>query len=161
MAVLPEQQPYQKLMNTGRNFLFKKFLIGNFERGRNGKISHWDSEVKLFERKHGSSGIPWRNPHFDRAVILIFMPPRFYMWIFLSLNATGSVEAASGLTQSKGIFDWATTIMSPWSTNFPSFLPLLKWTWAETHRCCFPAVADRKRSYFPMHLQFDRGCQAL
>lgn len=40
MAVLPEQQPYQKLMNTGRNFLFKKFLIGNFERGRNGKISH-------------------------------------------------------------------------------------------------------------------------
>lgn len=68
------------------------------------------------------------------------MQPRFYMQIFLSLNATGSVEAASSLTQSMHIFDRATTIMSPWSMKSFSQLPF------------FPPISEVNMGWHPQKL---------
>lgn len=65
-------------------------------------------------RNRGSSDIPWRNSHFDGAVISILMQPRIYLQYLPFTECywvTGN--GVSGLTQAMCIFEWATTIMSP------------------------------------------------
>lgn len=94
------------------------------------------------------------------------MQLRCYMQIFLSLNATGSVATVSGLMQSMGILDWASTTMSPWSmksfSELPFFPPIFEVNMDWHPQMLLPfSCWQEKKSHFPMHLQFDHERQAL
>lgn len=85
------------------------------------------------------------HPHFDTTKIL---PAIFaFHWMLL-----GHWKGCFRRNTIHVHFDWATTITSPWSTKtfswLSSFLPNLNrnWTGAETHRCCFPPVADTNKA---------------